>query len=136
MAGNMYDYLSVGTADYTATELDIKSQGDLTETMHWNQDVHQLDGSGRKVITHGDEVLYEVQFSFEVLTNSEVNTIIDMHNNPAKAKGSEKTFYWHHPTDEYIYVARFHPSMEKLISYFKLVRQLNLWIEAYKQPVI
>ncbi len=129
MAGKMYDYLETGTADYIDQEFDILAQNVLSERANWNQDVHKMDGPVRRVVSFTNGVSYEVNVSFDNLSETDTDFILDMYNNPDKAKGSEKTFYWHHPTDGRIYVARFHPGMERRISFFHTVPNVTLWIE-------
>jgi len=133
MAGKMYEYFTgTVTADYTATELSIKPQVVLSQAAKWKQNVHEMDDGSHVVVTLNSQIKYEVRIQFPVLLATDADTIVDLHSDTNKCKGSAKTFYWQHPTDSHTYVARFAPEMERQIACIHSISEIVLWIEGVK----
>jgi hypothetical protein len=132
MTGDMYNYLPTAVADYTAIELELRSQGSLTEKPVWNQATHRMDGGTIQAISYSDVVAYEVEMSFATLLPADSGLVMDIYSDPLKAMGAARTFYWHHPRDTYIYVVRFMSPMDRIISYLDSIRRVHFWVEGVK----
>ncbi len=116
----MWDYLSATavTADYTATELDIRPQNVQTEKIRKNQIVHYGDDESDEVITLSDSALFNVTFSLEMMTEADVGTIIDFYTDSAKANARGSTFYWVNygeVADRHTYTVRFDMELDKAV---------------------
>ena len=128
----MHNYLPIKVAEYTSEELYLLPHGELVETPYWKQERFVLDGNIPKVHIFSNVTFFTVSFQFEIQTQYESSLIIDIYSHHEKARGSERTFYWHHPTDGHIYVVRFHPDMERVISFYPTVPNVQLWVEGVK----
>ena len=106
-ASEMWDYLSVVTADYTATSLILNPHRILTESGQKNQVVHLgVDGS-EEIVTLSSQTIFYVSLQWDVLTPSDAGTVYDLYHDTNKANGISNTFYWDHPTDGHSYTVRF-----------------------------
>jgi len=103
---DMATYLDVVTADYTAIELSVNPHNILTETGQKNQIAHNFDDGTIDVVTLSDS-FFTVTLQWDWLSDTDKSTILDMYHNSSKANGMAKTFYWHHPREDNIYVVRF-----------------------------
>lgn len=103
---DMASYLAVKTADYTTTELSVTPHSVLTEEGIKNQILHEFDDGSVDVVTLSDSY-FTVTLQWDWLNSTDKNTILDMFHSASKANGMAKTFYWHHPLETNIYVARF-----------------------------
>ena len=112
--GNMASYFS-GTkvADYTTTELSVTPQKIMVEDGKKNQIIHEFDDGTISVVELSD-IYFDVTLQWSYLVQSDKDIIVDMYYNSSKANGSKNTFYWHHPLEYTIYVARFisNPSIQ------------------------
>ncbi|MCP3684782.1 MAG: hypothetical protein GY861_19105 [bacterium] len=107
MAFSMADELSTEVADYTATELSVTPQGVLPTIGSKNQQILWLDDGTPYTINIDDTTTYQVDLSWDYVTPTEAETIMDMWGDQSKANGMVNTFYWVHPTDGETYVVRF-----------------------------
>lgn len=103
----MADYLISKDADYVAEELAITPQQTLEDTAEKTQKTFQADNGWMNVTSFGTETYFTVSLQWEILTLKETQFIESLWASPNKANGSERTFYWVHPSDGYTYVARF-----------------------------
>jgi hypothetical protein len=103
----MFDYLPDMVADYTAETLSIHPHEIMPEEGDKNQVVHEFDDGSIDVVPISDQDYFTVKIQWSFLAKSIAGTIRDLWHNTAKANGRENTFYWEHPTDGHVYVARF-----------------------------
>lgn len=102
----MASYLDEVVADYTAVELQVTPHSILVEEGKKNQIVHEFDDGTVSVVTLSDSY-FTVTLQWDYLVEADKDTILDLYHNTSKADGMENTFYWHHPRETNIYVARF-----------------------------
>lgn len=108
----MYDYLPTATADYDYT-LTVIPHNALSFTAKKKQIIHTKDDGSVKVYSlSGSYSYFDVVVDWSKVTQANHGTIFDLWNDPAKANGSENTFYWSHPVDGHTYVVRFMGDME------------------------
>ncbi len=112
----MHNYLSVKTADYTATTLTVTPQQTMTEAGERRQIVHEFDDGSVDVVGVSDQSYFTVTLQWTYITEAECVTILDFWHNVAKANGRKRTFYWEHPTDTKTYVVRFMSPLSKTYS--------------------
>lgn len=105
------DYLSSVTADYSYM-LDLPCAVSLPKTGNKNQIIHEFDDGSVGVASMSDNSWYDVVIEFDVLTEAEADELFELYNNPVYANGSERTFYWQHPSDGNIYTVRFMSPVE------------------------
>lgn len=134
MAGKMADYLPQKTADYTITQLTISPQRTLVENPNYAQQMNVTDSGIAMPTSLDSDPYYTVQLQWDVLDQSDAETIIDMFADPNKAKGILYTFEWPHPTDGKTYIVRFNGSPKKELSPGTkyAVPKLTLRVEGYK----
>jgi len=130
---SMADYLPTATAEYTAQEFELFSQGSISEKRSLLQDVYEMHSHRKETITYEENVIYEVSVSHDTLLPEESTIIIDLICDPNKAFGSYRSFYWHHPIDGHVYVARFKPSMQKNITNVHSIPNVEMWIEGVRE---
>jgi hypothetical protein len=102
----MASYLSVKTAEYTATELTISPQKVMVEEGQKRQYIHEYDDGDIDVVTASDSYFY-VTIEWTWLSTSDAATLLSFYDDIDKADGTENSFYWLHPVDGNTYVARF-----------------------------
>lgn len=103
---NMSTYLSIKTADYITTELDIEPDGAMTEEGQKRQYFHEYDSGDIEVVTTSNSFFF-VTLSWELLSFDDADKIVDFYRDTNKANGRKRSFYWHHPIDGNVYVVRF-----------------------------
>ena len=104
-AKEAYDYLSTVSADYDYT-LVIKAQGNITEEGFKNQTIHLADDNTEERITLSTGSMFYVSWDWNILSESDAGTIMDLYHDAAKANGMGRTFKWTHG-DGHSYVVRF-----------------------------
>lgn len=123
---NMADFLSAVTADYTSAVLSVTPQNVLVEQSDKKQKVHEADDGTVAVTSYSDNTIFAVTLQWDVITEEDAGTIFDFWNNSTKANGRERTFYWEHPTDGYIYTVRFlGPLRRSITSKFPTYRKVD-----------
>ena len=90
-AAEIYDYVSVVTADYTTTTLNITAQGKVREEGRSNQVIHRNDDNTRETITLGRTIFY-IYYQWNALSETDAGTIFDFYFDDAKAKQKARTF--------------------------------------------
>jgi hypothetical protein len=90
-ASEVYDFLSIVTADYDYT-LVIKAQGNVTEEGYKNQVVHLADDNTEERITLSTNSIFYVSWSWAQLSEANSGTIFDLYHDPAKANGIARSF--------------------------------------------
>ena len=103
---DMASYLAVKTADYTTTELSVTPHSVLTEEGVKNQVLHEFDDGSVDVVTLSGSY-FTVTLQWDWLNVTDKSTILDMYHSASKGNGMARTFYWHHPLENNIYVVRF-----------------------------
>lgn len=103
----MADYLPTKTADYILESLSIVPQIELSYSNKKIQDIHEADDGSILVSSYSDNVFFDISLTWEYVTIADADFIISLWTDTTKCNGSEKTFYWVHPTDGFTYVARF-----------------------------
>ena len=109
-------------ADYTQT-LDTRPQqsgaigmyNPITEMRSFSHAIHIADDGTEQRIAYSDEPVLFVEMEWEWLDPIDAGTVFDWYFDSAKAFGKERSFYWRHPTDGVIYVARFDMDLERNI---------------------
>ena len=133
MAGEVWEYVSLATADYFATEFDISPQQVMTEYGGFRQRVVQYDDSSVQVITKSDTPEIYFRCSWPALTEVDANTIFDFYFDTAKAKGKARTFEFPHPIDGVTYIVRFWSFIEKAIKHHRGIAEITLRVEGYTE---
>jgi len=107
MAGELKDYLSGATADYTATQFNVSPQEVMIETGEFRQKCVEFDDATAGVLTRSTTPLFLFRLQWPILREADAKTIIDFYFDTAKAKGKARTFEFPHPIDGETYVVRF-----------------------------
>ena len=103
-----YDYLSTVSADVDVT-LSITAQGEVVEESLTNTVIHiGDDGSEERIILSSTPVFF-AQFQWNVLTEADSGTILDLYHTSAQGMG--KSFKWVH--DGHTYVVRFDSELQR-----------------------
>ena len=105
-AGEVYDFVSTITADYSTTTLSINAQGTVSEEGFKNQFIHLADDNSEERITLTTGSIFYVSFEWKQLSESDSGTILDFYHDPLKANGMGNSFKWA-GHDGHTYVARF-----------------------------
>jgi len=128
------DYLTQKTADYTAEQLNITPQRTMPVSPVENQSILKADdGSVTPIELHSNNY-FDVQVQWDVLSETDANTIFDFFMNSSKANRFMYTFEWPHPTDENTYIVRFITNISKTVKpgNIRSVAQITLRVEGYK----
>jgi hypothetical protein len=107
MPGAMKDYLSTGTADYTATALTIAPKRIMIESGRLRQDQTDYDDGTTQTVTFSNTPSFIVRLQFPALSKSDAETIWDFYLDANKAKGMARSIKWYHPIDKIYYVVKF-----------------------------
>lgn len=108
MASEIYDWVSTcspATPDYVYT-LVIKAQGTVAEEGFKNQIVHLADDNSEEIVTLQSESIFTVSWTWAMLSEDNIGTIMDLYHDANKANGIAKTFWWL-SYDGHTYVVRF-----------------------------
>lgn len=102
-----YDVMSATLVvpDYNYT-LQIKPQGEITEEGFKNQTIHMADSNAEEVISLATGSIFYVSWDWNVLTESNIGTILDLYHDAAKANGMARSFLWT-GHDGHTYTVRF-----------------------------
>lgn len=106
-----YDYLPAVAADYNYT-LSIEAQGQVTEEGYKNQIIHMADDNSEERITLSTGSLFYVSWDWNILSESDSGTILDLYHDSAKANGIGNSFYWQ-GHDTHIYTVRFDMKLQR-----------------------
>ena len=107
MAGAIKDYLSTGTADYTATTLNINPQKIMVESGEFRQESVEYDDNTFQVLTFSTASKWSIRIKWDAISAANANTIFDFYMDTAKAKGMARSFKFYHPIDKIYYVCKF-----------------------------
>jgi hypothetical protein len=132
MAGELKDYLSVTTADYSTTQFDVTPQEVMTEEGEFRQKTVEFDDVSVGVLTKSTTPIFLFSLRWPVLTEVDANTIYDFYFDTAKAKGRARTFEFPHPTDGNTYIVRFWSTMSRETRYLRSISEIKLRVEGYK----
>jgi hypothetical protein len=132
MAGELKDYLSAATADYTATQFDVSPQEVMTEQGEFRQKTVEFDDVSVGVLTKSTSPIFLLSLRWPVITEVEANTIYDFYFDTTKAKGKARTFEFPHPTDGNTYIVRFWSTISREIRYLRSINEIKLRVEGYK----
>jgi hypothetical protein len=132
MAGELKDYLSATTADYSTTQFDVTPQEVMTEEGEFRQKTVEFDDVSVGVLTKSTTPIFLFSLRWPVLTEVDANTIYDFYFDTAKAKGRARTFEFPHPTDGNTYIVRFWSTMSREIRYLRSINEIKLRVEGYK----
>jgi hypothetical protein len=132
MAGELKDYLSVTTADYSTTQFDVTPQEVITEEGEFRQKTVEFDDVNVGVLTKSTTPIFLFSLRWPVLTEVDANTIYDFYFDTAKAKGRARTFEFPHPTDGNTYIVRFWSTMSRETRYLRSINEIKLRVEGYK----
>ncbi len=122
--GEIANYLSTATADYTATQLDITPQEIMAEIAEFKQRCVEFDDASAGVITRSTTPSCYFTCKWTWLSDADANTIMDFYLDTAKAKGKARTIEFPHPTDGNTYIVRFWSKIERDIKYLKSIREI------------
>ena len=103
----MFGHLPDKVADYTSRELNVTPQNVLPEEGSKKQTKKEFDDGSIAVVTLSGQTRFNVSLQWDVLTHEDAGEILNFYHDSTKANGMENTFYWRHPIDGHIYVARF-----------------------------
>lgn len=103
----MGDHLQAVVADYTLEELAITPQGVLSDSPEKIQEIYVADDGTINVTSYSTNTFFDVRLEWELLTLTEADFLESLWASATKANGSERTFYWVHPSDGYTYTVRF-----------------------------
>jgi hypothetical protein len=132
MAGELKDYLSATTADYSTTQFDVTPQEVMTEEGEFRQKTVEFDDVSVGVLTKSTTPIFLFSLRWPVLTEVDANTIYDFYFDTAKAKGKARTFEFPHPTDGNTYIVRFWSTISREIRYLRSINEIKLRVEGYK----
>jgi hypothetical protein len=132
MAGELKDYLSATTADYSTTQFDVTPQEVMTEEGEFRQKTVEFDDVSVGVLTKSTTPIFLFSLRWPVLTEVDANTIYDFYFDTAKAKGRARTFEFPHPTDGNTYIVRFWSTMSRETRYLRSISEIKLRVEGYK----
>jgi hypothetical protein len=132
MAGELKDYLSATTADYSTTQFDVTPQEVMTEEGEFRQKTVEFDDVSVGVLTKSTTPIFLFSLRWPVLTEVDANTIYDFYFDTAKAKGKARTFEFPHPTDGNTYIVRFWSTISREIRYLRSISEIKLRVEGYK----
>jgi len=114
-AKEMYDYLSVVTADNDVT-LSIKPS-EVVEELFRNQEIHEGDDGSEEVVTLDTDVVGYVTVRFPKLTAADAGTILDFYLSDSKGNCMAESFKWEHPSDGHTYVVKFRSDVKRTLRY-------------------
>jgi hypothetical protein len=132
MAGELKDYLSATTADYSTTQFDVTPQEVMTEEGEFRQKTVEFDDVSVGVLTKSTTPIFLFSLRWPLLTEADANTIYDFYFDTAKAKGKARTFEFPHPTDGNTYIVRFWSSISRETRYIRSINEIKLRVEGYK----
>jgi hypothetical protein len=132
MAGELKDYLSATTADYSTTQFDVSPQEIMVEEGEFRQKIVEFDDVNVGVLTKSTTPIFLFSLRWPVLTEVDANTIYDFYFDTAKAKGKARTFEFPHPTDGNTYIVRFWSTISREIRYLRSINDIKLRVEGYK----
>jgi hypothetical protein len=132
MAGELKDYLSATTADYSTTQFDVIPQEVMTEEGEFRQKTVEFDDVSVGVLTKSTTPIFLFSLRWPLLTEADANTIYDFYFDTAKAKGRARTFEFPHPTDGNTYIVRFWSTMSRETRYLRSINEIKLRVEGYK----
>lgn len=132
MAGDLRDYLSAATADYTATQFDVRPQNVMVEEGEFRQEAVEFDDVSVGILTRSTDPPLFLSLEWQRLTEADANTIFDFYFDTAKAKGKARTFEFPHPTDGNTYIVRFWSKMSRQVRYIRGIKTVKLRVEGYK----
>ena len=113
-AKEMYDYLSVATADNDVT-LTLNAVGTLVEHGTKNQVIHiGDDGSEERIDLAGGTSIFYLDYPWKYLTESDAGTVMDFWHDAAKGNGRAESFKLAH-SDGHTYVVRFDTDLSREI---------------------
>lgn len=132
----MFGHLPDKVADYTLRELKVTPQNVMPEEGSKKQVKKEFDDGSMAVTTLSGQTRFNVSLQWDVLSNADAGEILDFYHDSAKANGQENTFYWRHPIDNHVYVARFLGPLQQVYKAgrvgYKEVSQIQLRIEGRK----
>lgn len=103
-----YDYLPTISPDVDVT-LSIVAQGSVAEESRQNTVIHLGDDESEERITLSSTPVFSVSFSWNILSESDAGTLLDLYHTSAQGMG--KSFKWVH--DGHTYVVRFDSTMSR-----------------------
>ena len=110
-AKELYDYLSTIASDVNVT-LSVKCQVDLIEIWHKDQVIHRaVDGTTERK-GFSEDTVATIKIRFDVLSESDAGTILDIYHDSAKANAFENSFKFSHP-DGHTYVVKFNSKLDR-----------------------
>ncbi len=95
------------TADYTGPELSVSPTLVLPQTGQKMQQIHDLDDGSVAVVSTASCTFFDIELRWDTLTQIDFLVIQDYWNDPTKAYGQKRSFYWLHPLDGRSYTAKF-----------------------------
>jgi len=115
----MARYLPERRADYNYT-LDIAPHNSMRFVGSKHQAIYPLDNKRLAVVPICDTSSFDIELNWDLLEESDAGIIISLYHDVWKCNGSERTFYWQHPTEtSNLYIARFlgEPTGEQIAGY-------------------
>lgn len=104
---HMARYLPERRADYHGT-LSITPHEVLPFEGGKHQAIYELDNKRLAVVPICSTSSFDIQLQWTHLTESDAGTILAFYHDTSKCNGSQRTFYWQHPTEtSNLYIARF-----------------------------
>ena len=92
-AAEPLDYLDYVGCDYNYT-LTISAQGKITEEGRKNQIIRHGDDNTRGAVTITTGSRFFVSWNWNILTEADSGTILDLYHDATKANGMGKSFLW------------------------------------------
>ena len=134
---SMIDFLTPKTADYDYT-LEIPAQDIMPISRSKIQILHKFDDGSVSVADVSGKSFYIAKIKFNVLSDKQAEGVLDLWDDPLKANGSERTFYWKNPKDYMVYVVRcMNEDLTELIQHqlgeYTSIDEILLRIEGYKE---
>lgn len=103
----MATYLPGITAEYDYT-LSITPHEGMPVEGGKHQTIFELDDKSLVVVPIGDASAFDISLKWTLITEADAGTILSLYHDVNKCNGSEKSFYWSHPTEtSNTYVVRF-----------------------------
>jgi len=107
MAGQIKDYLPTLAADYTTSALIVKPRHTLVESGNFRQENIEFDDGAITTVTFSTTPRFFIRMSWDVVSASDAETILDFYFDVNKAKGMARSFKLLHPVSGVYYTVKF-----------------------------
>ena len=111
-AFELYDKVATIASDVNETLL-LVPQGIITESGLYKQAINQADDGSEERISLAATPIFYVSFGYNLLSESDMGTLMDLYFDAAKGNGKVNSFKWSSRGDGHTYVVRFDCEMSR-----------------------